>query len=778
MRLDKKDIFVYCLFFAITLVFFFRFLDGREVFAFKDLSRYFYPIRQLMVEQVKLGAWPLWNPYIFFGMPLMAGLQPGLFYPLTLIYYLIPFDLAFNYYIIIHYFLAACFMFCFMRHLKASYFASFFSGLIFSFSGYLLSVSNMNTSMSSVIWLPLVLLFFDKFLKFKGRYFLGLILCLALMFLGGEPTIIYVTGIVLFFWALVFVEDKREKIRAVFILAAALLIMACLIAVQLLPFFELSALSNRMTTTQYNIVSLRSFPIREVVGFFMPFFYGNQLRGGSYSPILVGKTNQDWLISPYLGIIPLIFALFSFFYKKDNKIIWFFMVSAAVSLLTAFGRYTPLYYIMYKVIPGLSLIRYPVKYLFLTTFSFSVLAGFGYDRATKNIKRGALIFAVFFIISALIYLLVNAFQIKIFLLLKAHYPKLHPFFINVLWANLQFNIQSLFYLALMIFFCAVLFYIRMKGLVRNYAFGLIIAGMVFFDLLANNSALNTPSDPRVYHELTPNVKLLMKEAGISRYYYSKEVEQHNRSVYGEDYDQSLLDAQDKLAAARLMSYKLYDAYGYESIELQEHAEFHSRFFDKKSFKYRSIINMINAKYLADLAPIKLPGLKLKRKNKYYYGTLYLYENLNVLPRAYIVGSYGLAKRKDVLSALADKKFNPKNFIVLEEDPKIKGGQRYLEAKIIKYSPDEIIIKAELDKPGFLFLSDTYYPGWRACVDGREAKIYRANFMFRAVVLEKGRHEVRFVYDPLFFKAGMIISIVALLGLALTGWRLRCKANIE
>ena len=771
MKLDKKDIFVYCLFFAVTLIFFFRFLDGREIFAFKDLSRYFYPIRQLMVDCVKSGAWPLWNPYIFFGMPLMAGLQPGLFYPLTLIYYILPFDLAFNYYIIIHYFLAACFMFYLMRHLGSSYFASFFSGLVFAFSGYLLSVSNMNTSMSSVIWLPLVLLFWDKFLKLKGRAFINLIICLALMLLGGEPTIIYVTGIVLFFWALVFVEDKREKIRAVFILAAALLIVAFLIAVQLLPFLELSGLSNRMTTTQFNVVSLRSFPIREVIGFFMPFFYGNQLRGGSYNTILAGKDLQDWLISPYLGMIPLIFALFSF-YKKDSKIIWFFAVSAAVSLLMAFGRYTPLYYVMYKVIPGISMIRYPVKYLFLTTFSFSVLAGFGYDRAIENIKRGAAVFAWLFLVFGVIYFSVNAFQTQIFLLLKAHYPKLHPFMVNILWSNLQFNIQSLFYLALMIFFCAVLFYARMKGLIRNNAFGLIIIGMVFFDLLSNNSALNTPSDPRVYHELTPNIKLLVKEAGINRYFYSRDVEEHNRSVYGEDYDQSLLDAQDKLAAARLMPYKLYDAYGYESIELQEHMEFYLRFFDKNSFKYRSIINMINAKYLADLAPVRLSGLKLKRINKYYYGMLYLYENLNVLPRAYIVGSYGLAKRKDVLSALADKKFNPGNFVVLEEDPKIKGGQHYKEAKIIKYTPNEILIKTELDKTGFLFLSDTCYPGWKAYVDGRESKIYRANYMFRALALDKGKHNVKFSYDPLSFKIGAFISLITVLGLVVVGWRLR------
>ena len=69
------------LFLLITLAFFSRFLTGDLVIAFKDLSRYFYPLRQLMVEQVRAGHLPLWNPYLFCGFPLMATLQVCFFYP-------------------------------------------------------------------------------------------------------------------------------------------------------------------------------------------------------------------------------------------------------------------------------------------------------------------------------------------------------------------------------------------------------------------------------------------------------------------------------------------------------------------------------------------------------------------------------------------------------------------------------------------------------------------------------------------------------------------------
>ncbi|MGB9613511.1 MAG: hypothetical protein ACPL4K_04990, partial [Candidatus Margulisiibacteriota bacterium] len=90
---------------------------------------------------VKSGQLPLWNPYIFCGYPLMATLQVGFFYPLSIIYYLLPFNIAFNYYTIIHYFLGSLFMYWLMRHYQLSRSSSFLSAVLFAFSGYMLSMA-------------------------------------------------------------------------------------------------------------------------------------------------------------------------------------------------------------------------------------------------------------------------------------------------------------------------------------------------------------------------------------------------------------------------------------------------------------------------------------------------------------------------------------------------------------------------------------------------------------------------------------------------------------
>ena len=119
-----------------------------------------------------------------------------------------------------------------------------------------------------------------------------------------------------------------------------------------------------------------------------------------------------------------------------------------------------------------------------------------------------------------------------------------------------------------------------------------------------------------------------------------------------------------------------------------------------------------------------------KENKEKYGlNVYLYENLAVKPRAYMESGRG---------------------------------------EIVKYSPNEIEIVANAVKHELLFLSDRYYPGWKAYVDGKEVKILRANNFFRSIKLEPGVHKVRFVYDPLSLKIGAAISIFTIMGLALGG----------
>ena len=181
-----------------TCIFFSEILFENKIFIHRDLSRFFYPLREFSVNEFISGRLPLWNPYIHCGSPHLAELQTCVFYPLSVIYLLFSFPQSFNYFIIVHIFLSGLFTYILMRNWSYSRYASFFSAIVFMFSGYSISVINLPASLASVVWLPLVILFYERALKdnrVKNSIITGIFL--TLMFLGGEPAILLGTVFIL-----------------------------------------------------------------------------------------------------------------------------------------------------------------------------------------------------------------------------------------------------------------------------------------------------------------------------------------------------------------------------------------------------------------------------------------------------------------------------------------------------------------------------------------------------------------------------------------------------
>ena len=105
--------------------------------------------------------------------------------------------------------------------------------------------------------------------------------------------------------------------------------------------------------------------------------------------------------------------------------------------------------------------------------------------------------------------------------------------------------------------------------------------------------------------------------------------------------------------------------------------------------------------------------------------------------------------------------------------------RDAETEIIRYTPEEVVIQATTDTPAYLLLTDTYYPGWQATVDGQPAEIQRADLMFRAVRLEPGTHQVVFRYRPTSVRLGIWISVLALvLCLGVLVWALWRRERVS
>ena len=158
------------------------------------------------------------------------------------------------------------------------------------------------------------------------------------------------------------------------------------------------------------------------------------------------------------------------------------------------------------------------------------------------------------------------------------------------------------------------------------------------------------------------------------------------------------------------------------------------------------------------------------------GDVKIYENLDVLPRAFVVHQAEVIPGDDrAIARMRDPAFDPSRTVILTDGKPLVGAGD-ATAEMVSYAPEEIVVDVTTDAPGYLVLTDTFYPGWRATVDGAPAEISRADVAFRAVWLEPGAHRVEFRYQPASVRWGCWISTGALLlllcGLVWAFWRRR------
>ncbi len=147
-------------------------------------------------------------------------------------------------------------------------------------------------------------------------------------------------------------------------------------------------------------------------------------------------------------------------------------------------------------------------------------------------------------------------------------------------------------------------------------------------------------------------------------------------------------------------------------------------------------------------------------------TAAMWENLDVLPRAFLVHASQIVPDDQVIARLQDPAFDPRRVVFLAEGESLvesgRSDERDDRVEIVKYEPERVTIRVETTRASYLVLADTWYPGWVAMVDGQTATIARADYIFRAIKLDAGEHQVVFEYRPASFWWGAAISGIAVL----------------
>lgn len=790
----KKEILLVLLIAVLVVLWFSTVIFSNNILIQRDLTRYFYPLRKFGTESIKNFHVPLWNPYISCGKPFLASLQTVVLYPISLVYYLLPsFDLAFNWYIVIHFFLAGVFMYLLMRHWYCGNNASLISAIIFMFSGYLSSVVSMNTSLSGAVWLPLILLFFSKAMKTHRVVFILLTsVFLAVQFLGGIPTPIYSTLWLLLFYLIcvVWYENYKNSIlkdgvRSLIIFAVIIIIAFLISTFQILPFKELIGNSNLAGGRSIETISKWSLTPVELFGFIIPYIRGDiNVPSGHLGP-------QEWLISFYVGIPALIFTVLLFILKPCRKS-YFFGGVFLISLLIALGKYTPVYPFLCGFLPGLSNMRYPVKFILLTTFSLSVMGGMGFDALlgeSREEKKKVIVFwflRIAFIFALLLGVLIFYwYEIGTFFL--GNYIKdkgitgdlfnQHVF----VYLNDSKNLCQSFIVFVV---SALLLIVFLKNKLRKSLFSCLFIILIIGDLIAVNMGINKVMDKRQFALVPDTIELLKEDKTLFRTYQTKEIWELNRQIFGLSYSEGMCERKKTFACNMAMDYGIFSTRGYGSIDVDYWYDF-ILFLEALPIKAKlKLLGLLNVKYIISMNPIEEEGVSVVYKGKIYsvttidgtraYKFFYISSNPYYLPRAFLVPDGIFVDDESViLGIMENENFDPQRIVVLEGDKGAEGtlvkrdlfvdlGNDKEFAKIINYEPDEIIIETRADEPKWLVLSDTYYPGWQVFIDGQKGYIYKADYFIRAVLVPGGEHTVKFVYNPASFKIGLIISIITIL----------------
>jgi len=702
-----------------------------------DVIQIFYPADTIYNEMLKKGEILKWNPYIFSGYPEYASGQSSFFHPVKLIlhYFFDPLT-AHEIGLFIHLFLCGAFFFLYLRKIGLKVFSSFIGGITWAFCYHnMTSWFGGERAVYAGAYLPLTLYFYEKAMEkkiFLNSVMGGVALCMCLLsrhLQWGLFCCIMVFFYLIFKIVSLYLDSKNIKISLLKPLYSFFIIFLFafgLSAIQLLPTFEL---------IYYSSSQRPPMGLSEIFSHFFQFLKPKEFLNRFISlstliyPRLLGSPIDYSHFFPYsnfvefggyIGVFPICCAFLAFFYKR-NLLTKFYFFIFILTYLMALDTFVDIPFALF--VPGFSrLLR--ERILFLTSFCGSVLSAIGIDLLIssgdkKFFRFASRFYALFWVIACLIliglekYLPEDWFSITNSAI---HIPLLLSI-ISILIFYLHFQIN--------------------KTLIKIFSFLLI-----FFDLFFLGFNFNTAADKKYLDFKDSHLSFLLKENEKEIFRVSGITP--NLNIF--------LKIQNPEGYQSLYPDFYFKAVAENSPFMVDRLHVYFDMFSK------NMTRLLNVKYII-VNPLRFDEIKKEWVELIYSDIIKIYRVKDYLPRAFFVKNAKFADEEWVINGLRNDLFEPSEILYLPEPfpspSDSEGCDSYV--RILHYSPHRVSIEVENKCDGFLVLSDAYYPGWKAYVDGKEEKIYRAYTFLRAVFLKKGNHRVEFIFEPFSYKIGKIIT---------------------
>ena len=750
----KKDLLLLSLLLGFILFLFRDILLGKHFLFGSDFVGFYLGMKQFLFTEIhNQKSLPFWNPYIFSGMPYWAHFESTIFYPLGILFWLISPERAFGFTVLFHLLLGCALMHVLSKSFFSSPWASFVASAVFVLNNFLMATlyDGQMHRIFCYLWIPLILYLLNKALTSPSPWFHGSLAGAAwgAQILAGAPQDAFYTFLAssLFLaWNLKRpLKAPRHNARVFIILVLLFFFGSGLAAIQLLPAFEFMGQSVRASLGRYDLITLGSYPPEALITALLPRFFGNYVYADYW---VSGVPWSIPLYNLYVGILPL-FLLF--FLTRDHsqggKMLGFSASLALIALVLALGSHTPVYQWV-SIVPGFDKIRAPAKIIMLWAFAMAMLAGKGMDdlirMGEKSFRRrGCVALCCSLLLAGLNFF----FLLNPSLVLRVFSPFILAEAIPSMMSHAGGLILNEFHRLVVISLALVLLFfllIRLRHH-RHQSFILfVIGGILVLDLGHVNWGAVRYKDE--LYDWTLQAKTGLDNT-IGK---DKELYRVGSFEFGMGPNIEMVMGYQTVAGyTPLFLHRYYEYINFYTDEPLMEAWVY--FFYGRHPKTR-LMDLLNLKY----------------EILYDQGTYTI--RSTCLPRAFLVPDHDVLERSEVLHRLIRPDFDPKKTVLFEKEDEPLGlrPKASLEAgppglaRILSYRPDRLAIETDSPAYRYLFLSEVFYPGWKAFIDGHPTRILRGNYLFRVLEIPEGRHQVLLEFDPWTIKAGTGITLLTAL----------------
>ena len=704
---------------------------GSHTFFYQDFGVFTYPVVHYTHENFWRGELPLWNPLNNCGVPFLAQWNTSVCYPLSLIYMLFPLPWSLNIFCLGHLVLAGTGMYLLAHRWTQNQLAASIAGLAFSLNGLMLNCLLWTSNLAALSWQPLVILSVERAWQQGGRRRIALAtLAGAVQMLSGAPEIIIFTWMMLAILWLCEVRCKTVPLwPSLRRLTATAAMVAGLAALQILPFLDLLAHSDR--DSSYAATDLWPMPIWGLANFVVPQFHASQSVLGTYH-----LHGQYWTKSYYSGVGVLVLALAGIWRERRLRT-WLLGGTAFAGLVLALGNAGFVYDWLKQVVPAIGFARYPIKFVALPVFAIPLLAAYGfkslYSASPESWRRCQ---RSLILLSGLLLLFAGGT-----LWAARCFPKPEE---N--WSvTCQSALSRMLFLAG--FIAVVCVFLRVRTLRLRGLLAIAVATLVGLDLTTAGMRLHPTVVTRAFGPLEFNMSFPPRLGG-SRALVSQRASAVLTRVGISDLVAYCVVIRGALFENSNLLEGIPKVDGFCSLPLKEQGEV----FTVLTGGTNSLLEPL-ADFLGVAQVIISDSLSAWQSRS------------NFLPLVTTGQRPLFAGGAETLQAVARDDFEPRREVYLPTTVRaLVQATNAADARITstQWAAQRVRFSVETTTPAMVVIAQSFYHNWHSFVDGRATPLWRANHAFQALEVPAGRHEVTLVYQDSAFHLGAVISALTLI----------------